>query len=246
MSPGPGGARRTSLFEIREPRRRFGTPLVAVVLLHAALIAWASRAPGSRPSPPPPIRVALRLPIRRVEVQEPAGGGPKLPPRPPHRAVRRRVQPPPRIPPPVVEAPPPPPAPEPIPGDVEDDDEEGDLDTEADLAVSGGGGNGSGTGPVEGPGHGSIKSKTRGAWLTHTDWRCTRPGHEDLGRIVVRIRVQVLLDGKPGPIEIVRAGPEVFNRRAVECARDETYLPALDPEGRPILGAAEFGIEFLN
>jgi hypothetical protein len=37
-----------------------------------------------------------------------------------------------------------------------------------------------------------------------------------------------------------------FNRRAVDCARDETYLPALDPEGRPIPGECEFSIEFLN
>jgi hypothetical protein len=156
------------------------------------------------------------------------------------------VQPPARIPPPVVEAPRPPPPSDPVSHELEDVDDEGDLDADPGIAVGGGGGNGSGSGPAEGPGHGSIKSKARGAWLTHTDWRCTRPGHEDLGRIVVRLRVQVLLDGKPGQIEIVRAGPEVFNRRALECARDETYLPALDPEGQPILGAAEFGIEFLN
>ena len=45
---------------------------------------------------------------------------------------------------------------------------------------------------------------------------------------------------------VVKPGPEDFNRRAVDCARDETYVPALDPDGRPIPGECEFGIEFLK
>ena len=56
---------------------------------------------------------------------------------------------------------------------------------------------GTGSGPGTGPGHGSMTSKARMAWLTHTDWRCRRPGHDDLGRVVVRIRVEVEPDGKP-------------------------------------------------
>jgi Gram-negative bacterial tonB protein. len=67
-----------------------------------------------------------------------------------------------------------------------------------------------------------------------------------VGRIVVRIRVEVLTDGRPGQVRVVKPGPEDFNRRAVDCARDETYLPALDPDGRPIPGDCEFSIEFLN
>ena len=63
---------------------------------------------------------------------------------------------------------------------------------------------------------------------------------------MVRIRVQVLLDGKPGQVTVTKPGPEAFNHRAVDCARDEMYLPALDAEGTPIPGDAEFGIEFLN
>ena len=63
---------------------------------------------------------------------------------------------------------------------------------------------------------------------------------------MVRIRVQVLLDGKPGQVTVTKPGPEAFNHRAVDCARDEMYLPALDAEGNPIPGDAEFGIEFLN
>ncbi len=45
---------------------------------------------------------------------------------------------------------------------------------------------------------------------------------------------------------MIKAGPESFNRRAIDCARDERYLPALDPEGTPITGEAEFSIGFLN
>ncbi|MGZ6098091.1 MAG: hypothetical protein ACXWLL_06835, partial [Myxococcaceae bacterium] len=60
------------------------------------------------------------------------------------------------------------------------------------------------------------------------------------------IRVEVLPDGKPGHITVVKPGPESFTRRALDCARNETYLPALDPEGTPIPGEAEFSIGFLN
>jgi TonB family protein len=77
-----------------------------------------------------------------------------------------------------------------------------------------------------------------------TDWDCKRPGHEDLGRVVVRIRVEVLPSGKPGRVVVVRPGHEAFNRRAIDCARDEMYIPALDRDGHPIPGEAEFGIDF--
>ena len=63
---------------------------------------------------------------------------------------------------------------------------------------------------------------------------------------MVRLRVQVLNNGRPGQVTVVQPGPDAFNQRAVDCARDEMYLPALDPEGNPIAGDAEFGIEFLN
>jgi hypothetical protein len=63
---------------------------------------------------------------------------------------------------------------------------------------------------------------------------------------VVRLRVHVQPDGKPGQVSVTITGPPDFNRRAVDCARDETYLPALDPEGRAIPGECEFSIEFLN
>ena len=96
-----------------------------------------------------------------------------------------------------------------------------------------------------GPGDDTV-SKARMAWLTHTDWRCRRPGHEDLGRVIVRIRVHVEPDGKPRQVTVVRPGPEDFNRRAIDCALDESYLPALDRDGHPIPGDCEFGIEFVN
>ena len=64
--------------------------------------------------------------------------------------------------------------------------------------------------------------------------------------MVVRIRVDVEPDGKPRQVTVVKPGPEEFNRRAVDCARDESYLPALDPEGHSIAGNCEFSIEFLN
>jgi len=146
------------------------------------------------------------------------------------------------VPPPVVE-PPPPPIEE--PPKIAEAEEAGDGE-EGDPSAAPGGVTGTGIGTGVGPGAGAVKSKARKAWLLNTNWKCHRPGYEELGRVVVRIRVEVLTDGKPGQVTVVQSGPEDFNRRAVDCAKAETYLPALDPEGTAIVGSAEFGIEFLN
>jgi hypothetical protein len=246
MSSMSGGGQGPALFQIREPRRRFLAPSVLVMVLHAAILVWAARAvvEPTRAVASQPVKVVLRLPVRKVAVNQPPGGGTPAPPR--HHRPRRVIRPPKEIPPPVVETPPPPEIPDP-PQVVEaeeagdDDGDEGDPN-----AGSGGGGPGTGNGPGMGPGRGSITSKARTAWLVHTDWHCSRPGHYDLGRVVVRIRVDVQPDGKPRQVTVVRPGPEDFNRRAIDCAMDESYLPALDPEGRPIQGDCEFGIEFVN
>ncbi|HTS80614.1 MAG TPA: hypothetical protein VMH40_08445 [Myxococcaceae bacterium] len=245
MFDGSGGrpAAISPLFQVREPPRRFLGPIVLVVVLHVAVLGWALRAHTSLArTPPAPVTVALRLPIRKVAVNDAPGGGPKRPPAARH-PVRRRLIPPAVIPPPVVE----PPEPVPDPPQLADAEDLGDDDAGDDDAGPGiGGGPGGGIGPGVGSGQGSVKSKARKAWLARTDWRCFRPGYDELGRVVVRIRVEVRLDGRPGPISIVKPGPEAFNQRAIDCARAETYLPELDPEGNPIPGSAEFGIEFLN
>lgn len=253
MPRGPGGTDRPPLFQAREPPRRFVGPMLLVTALHLAVIAWIVRMPPTTVVPPRPVvPVALRPPPRKVAVDTPAGGGPKRAPPPARRRpVRRHVVPPKEIPPPVAEQQPPPPPlpdPEPLAEAEEAGDDEGDVDADGAPGGRGGGGTGTGTGTGTGvgPGTGSVGSRARKAWLARTDWRCRRPGHEELGRVVVRIRVEVLLDGSPGQVTIVRGGPEEFNRRAIDCAKDETYLPALDPEGRPTPGSAEFSIEFLN
>jgi hypothetical protein len=230
---------------------------VLVIALHVAMIAWVVHARVTTVTPAPePVKVVLKVPIRKVAVLEPPGGGPKRPlPAHPH-VRRRRIVMPKVIPPPVVEPPPPPVEDPPRMAEAEEAGDDGDA------GGGGGGGTGTGIGTGTGPGAGAVKSKARKAWLTHTDWKCRRPGYDELGRIVVRIRVEVLTDGRPGQVTVVQPGqvtfarpghgtvmepgPEEFNRRAVDCARDETYLPALDPEGHAIVGSAEFGIEFLN
>ena len=243
MSSVSGGGHGPALFQVREPRRRFFAPSVLVLVLHAGILVWAARAVVEpiRPAAAP-VRVVLRLPVRKVAVDQPPGGGPPPPPR--RRPHRRVIQPPREIPPPVVETPPEIPEPPKVADAEEAGDDDGD---EGDSnAGSGDGGPGTGSGPETGPGRGGVASKARSAWLLHTDWRCSRPGHYDLGRVVVRIRVDVQPDGKPRQVTVVRPGPEDFNRRAIDCAMDESYLPALDPEGRPIQGDCEFGIEFVN
>lgn len=247
----PGGAERPRLFEVREPRRQFVGPFLIVLALHALVIGASLRRRGPPPEPRPPVKVVFRLPVRKVAVNDLPGGAPARASRPPRRTpARKRIHPPPAIPPPPPEQPPPPLEEPPKiasdeaeePGDADD---EGDPDGPPGLG-GGGGGSGTGSGPGVGPGRGSVRSRARKAWLTHTDWKCRRPGYDELGHIVVRIRVEVLPDGNPGHITVVKPGPESFTRRALECARDETYLPALDPEGTPIAGEAEFSIGFLN
>jgi len=245
MSSISGGVPDSALFQVREPRRRFLAPFLLVVVLHVGILAWATRSVAEPLRPPlEPVKLVLRLPVRKVAVNQPAGGGPPPPVR--HHRPRRVIRPPKEIPPPVVEAPPLPEVPE--PPKIAEADEAGDDDGDEGEpgAGAGSGGSGTGGGTGTGPGQGSIVSKARMAWLTHTDWRCTRPGHDDLGRVVVRLRVHVEPDGKPRQVTVLRPGPEDFNRRAIDCAMDERYVPALDPEGHPIPGDCEFGIEFLN
>ena len=204
---------RPPLFQVREPPRRFAAPVMLAVVLHVAVIGWSTL---TRAPPPEPVRVALKLPVRKVAVNEPPGGGPKAPSPPARRPrVHRRIVVPKVIPPPVVEEPPKPTeADPPLLAEAEDAWDDDGIDDAA-------GGTGTGGGLGVGPGQGSMKSKARKAWLVTTQWKCKRPGYEDLGRIVVRIRVQVLLDGRPGQVTVTKPGPEAFNRRAVDCARDE-------------------------
>ena len=245
MSSNSGDGLGPSLFQVREPRRRFLGPFVLVILLHAGVVFWTSRAVVEpiRPAAEP-VKVVFRLPARKLASNEPPGGPP--PPARRHRP-RRRVQPPKEIPPPVLETPPLPEFPD--PPKVAEAEEAGDDDADegdpGEGSGSGGGGSGTGRGHGTGPGDDTV-SKARMAWLTHTDWRCRRPGHEDLGRVIVRIRVHVEPDGKPRQVTVVRPGPEDFNRRAIDCALDESYFPALDRDGHPIPGDCEFGIEFVN
>lgn len=245
----PGGPDRPHLFQVHEPRRRFLGPFLLVLALHALVLSGTLRTRPAPLRPKPPVKVVFKLPVKKFAVNDLPGGAPAHASRPPRRKYfRRRILTPQVIPPPPPEQPPPPVEEPPKLAEAEeagDADDEGDPDGPPGVG-GGGGGTGTGSGPGVGSGRGSVKSKARKAWLSHTDWKCRRPGYDELGHIVVRIRVEVLPDGKPGHITVVKPGPESFTRRALDCARDETYLPALDPEGTPIAGEAEFSIGFLN
>src|SRR5678816_1367940 len=85
MSSLARGVTGPSLFQIREPRRSFLGPFLLIALLHAGVIAWAARRVTIETRPPPePVKVVLKLPIRKVAVNEPPGGGPSRP-SPPRR-----------------------------------------------------------------------------------------------------------------------------------------------------------------
>jgi hypothetical protein len=56
--------------------------------------------------------------------------------------------------------------------------------------------------------------------------------------------VEVLPDGKPGRIIVVKAGPASFTRRAIDCARRDARRRSTRRGLHP--GEAEFSIGFLN
>jgi len=227
------------LFQVQKPERRLLLPIVLAVVLHGAAIDWCLEQLPRRDAPDKTVTVVFKRPPPPKPV--PAGGGA---PARPAKARRKKLHVP--VPPPKLEEPPPPPEePEPEPPPA-DDVGEADGDPGGTGLGSGTGtgtGIGSGTGSGIGPGTGAP-SKERKAWLQDTHWRCRRPGHEDIGRVVVKLRVEVLTDGKPGQVMVTQGGPEAFNRRAIDCAKDEKYIPALDPEGHPFVSAIEFGIAF--
>ncbi len=129
---------------------------------------------------------------------------------------------------------------------LEDAEDRGNADFDGQGEGSGtGSGSGSGTGAGVGATP-ALRSHARRAWFVTNDWACDRPDHqEDAGRVVVRIRVTVSTAGSAGAVEVVTPGPSVFNDRARSCAGEAQYLWALDDSGAPIVGVAEFSIQFL-
>jgi Gram-negative bacterial TonB protein C-terminal len=232
------------LFQLQEKKRSLSLPVCWALVVHVGLLVWlAALELTPRQATPKPVAIVFKKPRPPPPkpIELPGGGGG------PVRPAKRRIKPPP---PPPVEDPLPLPKilqpPVEPPEEAESDESEADGETATGAGSGSGGGVGTGTGTGVGPGHGAgVPSKERKAWLVHTDWKCTRPGQEDLGRVVVRIRVQVLPSGKPGEITVVHSGPEAFNQRAIACARAENYLPALDREGHPIPSEVVFGIDFL-
>src|SRR5215468_6280697 len=143
MSSISGGVPGPALFQSREPRRRFFAPLILVMVLHVGILAWATRAvAGPIPPPPEPVKVVLRLPVRKVAVNQPSGGGPPPPAR--HHRPRRVIRPPKEIPAPVVETPPLPEVPD--RPKIAEADEAGDDDGDEGEPGAGAGSGGSGTG----------------------------------------------------------------------------------------------------
>jgi periplasmic protein TonB len=226
------------LFQVQKPDRRLLLPSLLAIVVHGAAFYWALEQLPARAAPKKAVTVVFKRPPPPKPA--PAGGGA---PARPAKARRKKLHVP--VPPPKLEEPPPPPQepePEPPVEEVgEDDGEAGGtgLGSGAGTGTGIGSGMGSGTGPGTG-----APSKERKAWLESTHWKCARPGHEDIGRVVVKLRVEVLPDGKPGEVTVTQGGPEPFNRRAIDCAKSERYISALDREGHPFVSAIEFGIAF--
>ena len=236
-------------------------------------VAVVFRTPPPPPPPPPRPAPVITPPAPEPAVVSGGGGRPRVqkpPPSPPEPIVAASLPPP--VPAPVAEPETSPPEPEAEPEPEPEEEPPAPSASISETApaaiaaavVSGGaaatgeggsgggsgGGVGAGTGPGIGAGSapgaslGARPSKARKAWLAKVDWKCSHPGIDEIGRVVVRLRVEILPSGKPSRITVIQPGPRDFNRRAIECARDEEYLPALDDDGRPIKGIAEFGIEF--
>ena len=65
----PGGPDRPRLFQVREQRRHFLGPFLLVIALHALVISGLLRTRPA-PQPKPPVRVVLKLPVRKVAVND--------------------------------------------------------------------------------------------------------------------------------------------------------------------------------
>ncbi len=235
------------MFEASVASRSFGRSAVLAFATHGLVIlALALRAQAPGEVAPPVETPTVRLyaaPVKKPPPPEPGGG---------HTARG-----------PVLATPRPQPA-RPQPADLspvltEVAFHEARVPSEAEEEPSGaadfdgqagdGSGAGSGLGSGSGLGVGSsaaMPSHARRAWFVTNEWACDRPDRQgDAGRVVVRIRVTVLPAGTASEVAIVTPGPPVFNDRALSCARVAQYVSALDDSGAPIVGVAEFAIQFL-
>jgi len=82
---------------------------------------------------------------------------------------------------------------------------------------------------------------SRGAWLEgNTSWDdCDFPGEADRDRIrdaIVAMTVTVRPNGTAQSVEILEDPGHGFGRTATACALKHRFAPALDPQGRRILG----------
>lgn len=80
-----------------------------------------------------------------------------------------------------------------------------------------------------------------------TEWRCPFPPEADSDQIdeaAAVISVTVGSDGKPQKVTIVQDPGHGFGREARACALRESYVPALDREGRPVAASKSFRVRF--
>ncbi len=253
------------LFELRAQKPHLGAPGALAVATHVVLVAVALQVSGERDERPAPKQAEYAeitfktLPKRKPLPKLESGGSGQENGQPDAKAQRHELR--------APQAMPPPPTVEPVLGDIQSverfatpidepdsDAEDNDgVEDQAPALGSGGLGNGSGfgSGAASGSGFGrgamTPHSKARRAWFITNNWRCERPDHqEEAGRVVVRVRVTVQADGRASKVAVVRPGLEIFDLRAMECASVEDYVTALDDDGNPLVGVAEFAIQFLK
>ncbi len=252
------------LFELRTETQSLGAPGALAVASHLAVLALIA-ALGAResenPRAPAPEyeEVVFRTPPKRKPMPKLESGGSGVATGAPEATAKRRE----------LRAPkemPAPPSTEPVLGEIvslekfatpvdvpDSDSEDSDgVEDQGPALGSGGDGHGSGfgSGSASGSGFGrgamSPRSKARRAWFTTNQWKCERPDRQEkAGRVMVRVRVTVQPDGRPSRVVIVQPGAEIFDLRAMQCATAEDYVSALDEDGTPMVGVAEFAIQFL-
>ncbi len=79
------------------------------------------------------------------------------------------------------------------------------------------------------------------------DPNCPFPSEADSDQIdfaKVKVRIAIDANGKPSQATVTQGGDHGFGREAQRCVLRESYVPALDREGKPVASTLVINVEF--
>lgn len=100
-----------------------------------------------------------------------------------------------------------------------------------------------GTGTTPAPVVAAGPDKSRGAGLSGaSEWKCPWPAEaeaEQIDEAFVKVQVAVGANGKAAKVSVLSDPGHGFAREAQRCAMRESFAPALDRDGNPIVGTTK-------